>query len=153
MAAYVRRAFTDRSASIPASSRATSATGQRQMDGHPPEQGRQREPPVVARRSRAATTSRIQGQGATSSSPTGSWRESLFNGTCNGEPFTLQVERHKTKYSLFHWGTRADFMVMSARAAELLALMPEKLPPDLSKFLLSRCRACCARFPSRSARK
>jgi propionyl-CoA carboxylase alpha chain len=63
--------------------------------------------------------------------------ESLFNGTCNGQEFTLQVERHKTKYSLFHWGTRADFMVMSARAAELLALMPEKLPPDLSKFLLS----------------
>ncbi len=63
--------------------------------------------------------------------------ESLFNGTCNGEPFTLQVERHKTRYSLFHWGTRADFMVMSARAAELLALMPEKVAPDLSKFLLS----------------
>ncbi|HQA09910.1 biotin/lipoyl-containing protein, partial [Zoogloea sp.] len=63
--------------------------------------------------------------------------ESLFNGTCNGEEFTLQVERHKIKYSIFHWGTRADFMVMSARAAELLALMPEKLPPDLSKFLLS----------------
>ncbi len=63
--------------------------------------------------------------------------ESLFNGTCNGEEFTLQVERHKTKYSLFHWGTRADFMVMSARAAELLALMPEKPAPDLSKFLLS----------------
>lgn len=63
--------------------------------------------------------------------------ESLFNGTCNGEEFTLQVERHKTKYSLFHWGTRADFMVMSARAAELLALMPEKQAPDLSKFLIS----------------
>ena len=28
-------------------------------------------------------------------------------------------------------------MVMSARAAELLALMPEKPAPDLSKFLLS----------------
>jgi propionyl-CoA carboxylase alpha chain len=63
--------------------------------------------------------------------------ESLFNGTCNGEAFTLQVERNKTRYSLFHWGNRADFMVMSARAAELLALMPEKLAPDLSKFLLS----------------
>jgi propionyl-CoA carboxylase alpha chain len=63
--------------------------------------------------------------------------ESLFNGTCNGEAFTLQVERHKTRYSLFHWGTRADFMVMSARAAELLALMPEKQAPDLSKFLMS----------------
>ncbi len=63
--------------------------------------------------------------------------ESLLTGTCNGEPFTLQVERHRLKYSLFHWGTRGDFMVMSARAADLLALMPEKLPPDLSKFLLS----------------
>ena len=63
--------------------------------------------------------------------------ESLFNGSCNGQEFTLQVERHKTRYSLFHWGTRADFMVMSARAAELLALMPEKQAPDLSKFLMS----------------
>ena len=63
--------------------------------------------------------------------------ESLFSGTCNGEEFTLQVERHKTRYSLFHWGTRADFMIMSARAAELLALMPEKQAPDLSKFLMS----------------
>ena len=63
--------------------------------------------------------------------------ESLFNGTCNGEEFTLQVERHKTRYVLFHWGAHASFMVMSARAAELLALMPEKLPPDLSKYLLS----------------
>jgi propionyl-CoA carboxylase alpha chain len=67
------------------------------------------------------------------------WRlgQSLLNGTCNGEPFTLQVERHRLTYLLFHWGTRADMMVMSARAAELLALMPEKAAPDLSKFLLS----------------
>jgi len=63
--------------------------------------------------------------------------ESLFNGTCNGQEFTLQVERRRTRYVLFHWGAHASFMVMSARAAELLALMPEKLPPDLSKFLLS----------------
>jgi propionyl-CoA carboxylase alpha chain len=63
--------------------------------------------------------------------------ESLFNGTCNGEEFTLQVERRRTRYVLFHWGAHASFMVMSARAAELLALMPEKLPPDLSKYLLS----------------
>ena len=63
--------------------------------------------------------------------------ESLFNGTCNGEEFTLQVERRRTRYVLFHWGSHASFMVMSARAAELLALMPEKLPPDLSKYLLS----------------
>jgi len=67
------------------------------------------------------------------------WRlgQSLFNGTCDGQPFTMQVERHRMVYQLFHWGTRADMMVMSARAAELLAMMPEKQAPDLSKFLLS----------------
>ena len=37
--------------------------------------------------------------------------QSLFRGSCNGEEFTLQVERHRTKYSLFHRGARADFMV------------------------------------------
>ncbi|THF56225.1 acetyl-CoA carboxylase biotin carboxylase subunit [Pseudothauera rhizosphaerae] len=63
--------------------------------------------------------------------------QALFNGTCNGEEFTLQVERHRMRYRLFHWGTQADFLVMSKRAAELQGLMPVKLPPDLSKFLLS----------------
>jgi len=68
-----------------------------------------------------------------------SWRlgQSLFNGTCNDEPFTVQVERHRMTYQIHHWGTRADMMVMSARAAELLSMMPEKAPPDLSRFLLS----------------
>ncbi|MDR1849297.1 MAG: acetyl-CoA carboxylase biotin carboxylase subunit, partial [Zoogloeaceae bacterium] len=68
-----------------------------------------------------------------------SWRlgQPLFNGTCNDEPFTVQVERHRLTYQVHHWGTRADMMVMSARAAELLSMMPEKAPPDLSRFLLS----------------
>jgi propionyl-CoA carboxylase alpha chain len=61
----------------------------------------------------------------------------LFHGACNGTPFTLQVERHRMTYQLFHWGTRADVMVMTARAAELLSMMPIKAPPDLSRFLLS----------------
>jgi propionyl-CoA carboxylase alpha chain len=63
--------------------------------------------------------------------------EPLFTGTVNGEPFTMQVERHKLAYRLFHWGTQADITVLRARAAELLALMPEKQAPDMSKFLLS----------------
>ena len=63
--------------------------------------------------------------------------QSLFNGNCNGNEFTLQVERHKLKYSLFHWGTRADIVVLNAQAAELLSKMPPKAAPDLSKFLLS----------------
>ena len=136
VAAYVYRAFTDRSASI---------TGQ--LQGHERIVGDKwmvirlnkdgnEHHPVTARIIPGGYHIEYKGE---SYEMLSDWKlgESLFNGTCNGEEFTLQVERHKIKYSLFHWGTRADFMVMSARAAELLALMPEKMPPDLSKFLLS----------------
>ena len=61
----------------------------------------------------------------------------LYQGTLNGEAFCMQVERHGLRYRLYHWGTQADVMVETARAAELQALMPHKLPPDMSKFLLS----------------
>ncbi len=136
VAAYVYRAFTDRAASISG-----------QLQGHERivddhwmvvrlnKDGNEHHP-VIARPVHGGYHIEYKGEHYEILSD---WKlgASLFNGTCNGEPFTLQVERHKIKYSLFHWGTRADFMVMSARAAELLALMPEKLPPDLSKFLLS----------------
>ncbi len=61
----------------------------------------------------------------------------IMNGTCNGKPFTVQVERRGIKYRLFHWGAQVDLTVLSAHAAGLLALMIEKVPPDLSKFLMS----------------
>lgn len=61
----------------------------------------------------------------------------LFKGTINGNTVCLQVERRHMKYRLFHWGTQADMMVLTKRAAELLACMPVKTPPDMSKFLLS----------------
>ncbi|MCL4802172.1 MAG: acetyl-CoA carboxylase biotin carboxylase subunit [Burkholderiales bacterium] len=63
--------------------------------------------------------------------------EPLFHGTCNGRPFVLQLERRGLRYRIVHWGTQVDAMVMTARGAELLALMPDKPPPDLSKYLLS----------------
>ncbi len=136
VAAYVYRAFTDRSASI---------TGQ--LQGHErlvsdnwmvvrlDASGNQHHP-VTARLVDGGYDIEYGGKHYELRSE---WKlgQSLFVGTCNGQEFTLQVERHKTRYSLFHWGTRADFMVMSARAAELLALMPEKQAPDLSKFLMS----------------
>ncbi|UCV22771.1 acetyl-CoA carboxylase biotin carboxylase subunit [Ferribacterium limneticum] len=136
VAAYVYRAFTDRSASISG-----------QLQGHErlvsdnwmvvrlDAAGNQHHP-VTACLVDGGYDIEYGGQHYELRS---SWKlgESLFVGTCNGQEFTLQVERHKTKYSLFHWGTRADFMVMSARAAELLSLMPEKQAPDLSKFLIS----------------
>jgi propionyl-CoA carboxylase alpha chain len=61
----------------------------------------------------------------------------LYEGTLDGEPFRMQVERHGLRYRLFHWGTQADVLVETARVAELHALMPYKAPPDTSKFLLS----------------
>jgi propionyl-CoA carboxylase alpha chain len=61
----------------------------------------------------------------------------FYRGTCNREPICVQVERRGLNYRLFHFGFQADFMVLSARAAELLAHIPDKAPPDLSKFLLS----------------
>ncbi len=61
----------------------------------------------------------------------------IYDGTINNEPFCMQVERRGLKYRLFHWGTQADLMVLTAQAAALQALMPHKAPPDMSKFLLS----------------
>ncbi|MEK8048994.1 acetyl-CoA carboxylase biotin carboxylase subunit [Ideonella sp. DXS22W] len=58
-------------------------------------------------------------------------------GSCNGLPFTAQVERHGLWYRVAHNGLAIDVQLMSARAAELLRVMPFKAPADMSKFLLS----------------
>jgi propionyl-CoA carboxylase alpha chain len=67
--------------------------------------------------------------------------EPLMVGTCNGKAFTAQVERAGARNPLairvVHNGAAIEAMVLLPRAAELLALMPVKAPPDLSKFLLS----------------
>ncbi|PIE83052.1 MAG: acetyl/propionyl-CoA carboxylase subunit alpha [Candidatus Contendobacter odensis] len=61
----------------------------------------------------------------------------LFKGSLNGTEICIQVERRDLHYRLFHWGSQVDMMVMSHEMASLQALMPEKLPPDMSRFLLS----------------
>ena len=65
----------------------------------------------------------------------------LVNCTCNGKPFTAQIERGSAKHPLgirvTHNGLQIEALVLLPRAAELLKLMPHKAPPDLSKFLLS----------------
>ena len=64
-----------------------------------------------------------------------------IEGTCNGQPFTAQIERGTVKNPLAlqvqHNGTRIEALVMSPRMAELHKLMPYKAPPDLSRFVLS----------------
>ena len=63
--------------------------------------------------------------------------ELLFTGTVNGKPISLQIERRGLRYRISHFGLQVEPIVMTVRAAYLLSLMPKKLPPDMSKFLLS----------------
>ncbi len=68
-------------------------------------------------------------------------RDLVVRGSCNGKPFTCQIERGTAKNPLalrvIHNGTQADVLVLSPKGATLHQLMPYKAPPDLSKFLLS----------------
>ena len=63
--------------------------------------------------------------------------ETLVRGSVNDKSVTMQFERSGLKYNLKHNGTEARLIVMNRHWAELQALMPVKLPPDMSKFLLS----------------
>ncbi len=90
----------------------------------------------VSIRSDGAVTVTVGGR---SYSIDGDWsfRGIRASGRCNGEPFTAQVERQGLWYHVAHNGLAIDAQVMSARAAELLRVMPYKAPADMSKFLLS----------------
>jgi len=61
----------------------------------------------------------------------------LFTGTVNGIEVCMMLERRNTIYRLFHLGSQVEAMVLTAKAAELLACMPIKEPADKSQFLLS----------------
>jgi propionyl-CoA carboxylase alpha chain len=69
--------------------------------------------------------------------------EVRITGTCNGEPFTAQVERgglaskNPLAIRVSHNGAQIDALVLSKRSAELYALMPYKAPPDMSRYVLS----------------
>ena len=59
------------------------------------------------------------------------------HGLADGVPFRAQIERAGLTLRVVHDGARVEVRVLTPRAAELLALMPFKPPPDLSRFLLS----------------
>jgi propionyl-CoA carboxylase alpha chain len=65
------------------------------------------------------------------------FRDIRASGTCNGKPFTAQVEREGLWLRVAHNGLVIRALVMSDRASELMRLMPFKPPADTSKFLLS----------------
>ncbi|MDR1854966.1 MAG: acetyl/propionyl/methylcrotonyl-CoA carboxylase subunit alpha [Azoarcus sp.] len=66
-----------------------------------------------------------------------SFGDLIFTGTVNGQPICLQIERESLGYRISHFGLQISPVVMTPHSAYLLSLMPEKAPPDLSKFLIS----------------
>ena len=64
-----------------------------------------------------------------------------IQGTVNGERFVAQVERGAPSNPLClriqHNGMRIEVLVVSPRMAALHQLMPVKVPPDMSRFVLS----------------
>ena len=63
--------------------------------------------------------------------------EIVFRGAWNGKTVCLQIERRDLKYRILHAGVQADVMVVTARDAHLLSLVPEKPAPDRSQVLVS----------------
>ena len=61
----------------------------------------------------------------------------LFQGAINGETIYIQTERRDQVFRLWHAGTQSDLVFLTPRAAELMRHMPEKVPEDTSRHLLS----------------
>jgi propionyl-CoA carboxylase alpha chain len=55
----------------------------------------------------------------------------------NGQRVTVQVDRCRAGYKVFYRGNEQELLVLPPAAADLTTHMLEKVPPDLSKFLLS----------------
>jgi propionyl-CoA carboxylase alpha chain len=68
-----------------------------------------------------------------------SWQpgQVLFEGTVDGAPLTVQVDRKGVVWWLHRAGAAIEMRVVTRATGELAALMPVKVPPDMSKFLLS----------------
>lgn len=60
----------------------------------------------------------------------------FFRGTVNGQTVVARVSLRPDGVRVVHGGAELDIAVRTPRAAELAGLMPEKLPPDMSRFLL-----------------
>ncbi len=67
------------------------------------------------------------------------WRagDPLVEATVNGQAVTFQQDKVRAGIRLFRRGAQIDILVCTPLAAELNRHMLEKVPPDLSKFLLS----------------
>jgi propionyl-CoA carboxylase alpha subunit len=57
--------------------------------------------------------------------------------TINGALHSFKVERVGIGYRLYHLGAEVDVLVYTRQVAELAKMMPERKPPDMSKYLVS----------------
>ena len=66
------------------------------------------------------------------------WRpgDPLFSGKVDGQDVAVRVERRLAGWRLTTRGAAHEVRALTPRAAELAAHMIEKIPPDLSRFLL-----------------
>ena len=60
----------------------------------------------------------------------------VMRATVDGRRLIVQVDRQASYRLLTHRGATVKGVMRNVRAAELFALMPEKIAPDLSKYLL-----------------
>lgn len=69
----------------------------------------------------------------------GDWQpgQPMFQGEVNARPVCIQIDRDGIAWRLTHAGSQADIKLLTERGAEMNRMMPEKAPPDLSRFLLS----------------
>ncbi len=63
--------------------------------------------------------------------------DALIRADVDGRSVCFQLDRVGVRYRLSYRGAQLDALVCEPRAAELSRLMLAKVPPDLSKFLLS----------------
>ena len=61
----------------------------------------------------------------------------LFTGDIDGAPLTVQIDRKGVNWLLHRAGAAIEMRVVTRATGELTALMPVKVPPDMSRFLLS----------------
>jgi len=67
------------------------------------------------------------------------WRpgEAVFEAVVDGAALSFQIDHERIGFRLSHSGAATSVQVLPPRAAALLAHMPVKQAPDLSRFLLS----------------
>ena len=61
----------------------------------------------------------------------------IFEGEINRKSIVLQVDYDGSKYSLRKGGWQATIKIIDKKIDRLMDLMPNKVPPDMSNFLLS----------------